>query len=966
MGTVAQDPFGTAALRRRVLEAWAASPARFREDANAEDDLVRGGYGDRVVVELAQNAADAAGRDGDPGRLLLTLSGDVLTASNTGAPLDAAGVESLSNLRASSKRDDHGVGRFGVGFSAVLAVSDSPAVASLTGAVHWDAGQARAVVAGIDALAAEAGRRGGQLPVLRLPWPATAAPAQGFTTSVRLPLRDPAAVELVRRLLAAVDDALLLALPALTEITVQIDGVRRVVADAGRWRVVRRSGRLNPALLADRPVEERDRPTWSLAWALPAAGQDVPPGLHAPTLTDEPLELPALLLGSFPLDPTRRHVAPGPLTDLLVGQAASAYVDLLRDQDDPLELLPGPMPVGRLDVALREAITAAVRETPLLVTTDGSRVAPGEAVTVVGADPNLRGLLAGALGPLVADHRALDRLGARRLTLPEGLEGMADLDRAPSWWRDLYAALDSAGVRDLEVLAVLPVPLADGRLVRGPRGALLPGADLDLADGATGLQDLGLRLVHPMAVHPLLLRAGAAEANARTLLEAPELRAAVEQAWDGPDPLALAGTVLPLVAAASLRPGELPWLARLPLPDEDGEPAQADELVLAGSVLAGLADPDLVGVVAPDAVRRWGAQTLAAVGVLAHLTVTEVEDVVLDPASIEDPLAGWAEAVLADLPHLDLPPTARSVLVLPDLDVIADDRWPQALRVLSADPRLRAAAITPVRLDLGDGRSRGVPSHAAWVLRTRAMLGGRPGSVWAVSGSGLTGPYDEVPAGVVDDVEPAVLAAAGVRTGLVTLLAEPGGADDLLARLADGSRTVTAALLADLWALLAALDPQDVTPPERLRLGPSRVVAAGGVVVVDRPEHLQVIRSDALVVPVDLAAALAEVLDLDRSSEVVRSPDLGGGLEQPVPASVAGLVPGLPDTWWEHEDLVVDRQHVSWWRGPDGRVHAATVDGLARGLAAAAGRWESRLLLAAVLADPDRADELGAETQLER
>jgi hypothetical protein len=278
---------------------------------------------------------------------------------------------------------------------------------------------------------------------------------------------------------------------------------------------------------------------------------------------------------------------------------------------------------------------------------------------------------------------------------------------------------------------------------------------------------------------------------------------------------------------------------------------------------------------------------------------------------------------------------------------------------------LRAAAVTLVRLDLGDGRSRGVPSHASWVLRTRARLGGRPGSSWAAAGSGLTGPYDELPAGVVDDVDPAVLAAAGVRTGLVALLAEPGGADDLLTRLADGSRPVTATLLADLWPLLAALDSRDVTPPERLRLGPTRVVDADGLVVVDRPEDLQAIRTDALVVPVDLAPALAEVLDLDRSSEVVGTPDLGGGLEQPVPASVAGLVQGLPETWWEHEDLVVDRQHVSWWRGPDGQVHAATVDGLARGLAAAAGRWESRLLLAAVLADPDRADELGAETQLE-
>jgi hypothetical protein len=69
------DPFGTAAVRERVLAGWAASPARFREDANAEEDLVRGGYRDRLLVELAQNAADAAARAGVPGRLRLELAG---------------------------------------------------------------------------------------------------------------------------------------------------------------------------------------------------------------------------------------------------------------------------------------------------------------------------------------------------------------------------------------------------------------------------------------------------------------------------------------------------------------------------------------------------------------------------------------------------------------------------------------------------------------------------------------------------------------------------------------------------------------------------------------------------------------------------------------------------------------------------------------------------------------------------
>ncbi|WP_369268410.1 hypothetical protein, partial [Streptomyces harbinensis] len=87
-----EDPFETERLRRAVLSAWSTSPARFREDANAEEDLARGGYRDRVVVELAQNAADAAARSGGPGRLRLALRDGVLVAANTGDPLDAAGV----------------------------------------------------------------------------------------------------------------------------------------------------------------------------------------------------------------------------------------------------------------------------------------------------------------------------------------------------------------------------------------------------------------------------------------------------------------------------------------------------------------------------------------------------------------------------------------------------------------------------------------------------------------------------------------------------------------------------------------------------------------------------------------------------------------------------------------------------------------------------------------------------------
>ena len=169
--------FETELARRRVLAAWADSAQRFREDANSEEDLVLGGYRDRLVVELAQNAADAAQRAGVPGRLLLRLTDDgphgTLIAANTGAPLDLAGVRALASLRASAKRGGDTVGRFGVGFSAVLAVTDAPAVRSTSGGVAFSADRTRELVRELVTAAPELGeevaRRDGHVPILRLP-----------------------------------------------------------------------------------------------------------------------------------------------------------------------------------------------------------------------------------------------------------------------------------------------------------------------------------------------------------------------------------------------------------------------------------------------------------------------------------------------------------------------------------------------------------------------------------------------------------------------------------------------------------------------------------------------------------------------------------------------------------------------------------------------------------------------------
>jgi hypothetical protein len=1002
------DPFGTAELRARVLDAWAASPARFREDANAEEDYALGGYRDRVIVELAQNAADAAARAGAPGRLRLTLRDGTLVAANTGAPLDAAGVAALSTLRASGKRGtpEPTVGRFGVGFAAAAAVSDEPRICSLTGTVAWSRSAALDLIRPIPALAAELAARSGHLPVLRLPFAADGAPPEGFASAVILPLRDEAAAGLVRRLLAETGPALLLGLPALASIEIDADGSERVLTAvrdgddvtvtsdgvAGTWHTATAAGQADPGLLADRPAEERARPSWSVCWAVPAGPDGVTPAarlpagvssvVHAPTPTDEPLGLPALLLASFPLSPDRRHVAPGPLTDFLVEQAAATYAALLRGLPPGaglLDLVPGLVGAGELDARLRGAILARLPETAFLpaVSPPGvpaepaepgpaaARLRPRDAVILEAATPGLAACLAPVLPGLVdgpARHPAYAALGIRRLRLADLADALAALDREPAWWRELYGALAGLEPGALAELGALPVPLADGRLVRGPRGLLLPGPGLEHAGQ---LAVLGLRVVHPAAAHPLLARLGATEATPRGVLSDPAVRAAVAASGDEADPEPVAEAVLSLAAAARLRPGELTWLADLALPGADGEWYPADELLLPGGPLAGVVAPDApFGTVSADLLERHGAAALEAAGVLSSFGLLAAENVSLDDPDLDlDGVQEWAADVRARLAGGSVPPVAAEVLAVRDLELVDPARWRQALGLLGRPP-LRAALVEPVRVLLADGRHADAESYTAWWLRQAPVLGGRrPAEVRAAGADPLlAGLYDEIAV----PVDPAVARALGVRTSVAGLLAEPGGADDLLDRLADPGRTVTRAQLRALWAELAAAG--DATPPDRIRaIRQNEVVVADAadVLVLDSPDLWPLAAGRPLILaPAGQAEQLAGLLDVPLASEEISGQVESSPARRPVPEIVRAVLPGAPAAYWAHDRLIVDGAAVPW-RCAGGDVHAAGLTGLARGLAWAAGRWADRHLLAALLEDPGAAPRLLAEADLD-
>ncbi|AZI57266.1 hypothetical protein EH165_02915 [Nakamurella antarctica] len=979
------DPFGTAELRAAVVATWQRSVARLREDANAEESLAFVGYAGRVVVELAANAADAAIAAGVPGRIRFSVVDGELRVANTGAPLTSEGVAALASLRASAKRDALGtVGHFGVGFTAVLAVSEAPSVHSVGGGVQFSAARTAQCLSelGSAELDAEIDRRGGHVPILRLPWPAenVALPA-GFTTEVRLPLLPDVDVA---GLLAGVGDHLLLTLRGLdiielpdrvlTKLEHNADEISILDGDVEtRWRLSTRTGRLSPELLGRQLVEQRGHDRWWVTWATPVGkrlGDDV---LYAPTPTDEPLALPARLMGSFPVDDTRRHLAAGDLADFLLAEAAEGYLQLMRsaEPEDRLDLLPaGGFGISQIDTGLRLAIASKARSTPLLVTVSGDAIRPEAAVMMPGAATQLLELVADAVPHLLpaprslSDTEAMRTLGVRTLTVAEMSSALGSLGREPQFWGTLYELLDFASPDDL---ADLPVPTADGRTVLGAKSVLLPppsglpaGGALDaFADLAAAVPSL--RVVHPDAIvsqgaRHLLRRLGAQSADATQILAQPPVLAEIGQLrseLEDYDPeedddryLTVAHSVLGVVLSGG-RP-EIGTLADLPLTSSDGQWWPISELLVPGSSFDELVDPD-AGVPYVDAswIQTYGRETVVAAGALAEFRIVADAAAVGPDHNLPDEDLWWDEQ---EIHHGPIYFTA-----IADLDLVANEKWPQALRLLGQ------------RRDLLDCL-RGPHSYSRWWISHHAILDGRAPREWRLANAhDLAGLFDVFPL----PLEPELATAVGVRASLQQLLMQEPQV--LLDRFIDPERTVASALIPEITAGIvhALAGNPDIDPPEWMRTLSGKVIAAEEALVLDLPWLAQVLAPDEVVAGGSDPQEVARWLDLDLASVALdadalrplaracvgESPatnainsdailrcwrELGGAVETDILTRV-GVI--------EFLTVVVegDSHALTWWVAGDEMWTDGSAAGWGKLLAHLLGKWELRSWATAVL-----------------
>ncbi|GAB3283012.1 sacsin N-terminal ATP-binding-like domain-containing protein [Parasphingorhabdus pacifica] len=980
------DPFGTAALRQAVLQAWEASPTRFREDANAEEDLRLGGYRDRLLVELAQNAADAAGSGGV---LSVRIVDGELRVANTGAELTADGVAGLASLRASAKRGSGSVGRFGVGFAAVLGISDEPRVVSRSGAVAFSASGTRAEVARLPTAADELSERAGSVPVLRLVWPVGEEPPAGFDTEVRLPLRPDVDADALLESFTEQAADLLLALPALAEVRIGDSSWRREDDDADRltvrgpggstrWLVHRGSGVFDESALAELGAEARHSTGWWVCWAVPLDPDGVPiplaeDVLHAPTPTEERLSLPARLLASVPLEADRRRVAVARASDEVLASAAACFPALIEkltaEHRPSLVPLPG-FPLSDVDDKLRLGVLERLRDTAWLPGAGDEPVAPREAKVVDHAAPELVELLREVVPGLASaelsearHRRALSALEVPRMGAAEVVAAVTGLDRPVAWWRDLYAALAPIEAVDpyaREEFTALPVPLVDGRTVTGMRDVLLIDEESDPAELLSTLDVSGLRIADPGVSHPLLEKLGAHRAGPDDLLDSPALaeavRGSVADARSGVDVRPLADAVLRLVDLSRSRD----WLGALALPESGGDFRRADELLLPDAVLLEVLATEEVGEDGPlgalDArfAERWSRHLLRSVGVLDGFVVVTEEEPTEPDHRCPDTRLWWAEREAADPEQW---PPARFTGVR-DLDLVADEAWPAAIRLLAQDPDGSRALREP-------------GGYPAWWLARFAMLAGAPPRAWRLpEADGIAGLYDPVPdVGLPDEL----LRLAGVRDEL--RVDTEDDAADVLGRLADRARTVRAGTALRAHGALAEsvaagiVDPGAVETPVSVRSVSGAVVDAERAAVLDEPWMLGVLDAPLVVSgggPEEFdAEALAELLDLPLASEEnsMRVQDEGKVqawrevgrvatscelLGVPIPDGQVTLYDGL------RVQGAGEPYRVHWWVDAFGAVHAErTPDGLGRALAWSADRWKERFALAALLADPE-------------
>ena len=371
-----------------TLRAYREQPNLVTEHANHEHDTAHGGYAHRQIFELVQNGADALTRS-DGASILVRLTGKYLYCADDGNPIDEDGVRALMFSHMSSKRDTSEIGRFGLGFKAVLGVTDSPEFYSRPGSFRFDRQYAAKRIAEV----APAER----YPVLRLPVPVDAGEASEgdadlremmtwATNIVRLPLKSDAREDLAEQI-GAFPPEFLLFVDHVRHLSLEdsdrsrdfalqsVNGDLRLDSGEGtsRWKCFKTTHELSAEAREDCSLDDSGNvPIW---WAVPLDRLNESDHYHYWSFfpTETASYLSGILNAPWKTNEDRQNLLPGPFNDELINAAAGMVAEHLPElatEQDParhLDALPRRQERGDNERGnhLRERLDEELRHRPV-------------------------------------------------------------------------------------------------------------------------------------------------------------------------------------------------------------------------------------------------------------------------------------------------------------------------------------------------------------------------------------------------------------------------------------------------------------------------------------------------------------------------------------------------------------------------------------------------------------------------
>ncbi|GAA3914181.1 hypothetical protein GCM10022244_25050 [Streptomyces gulbargensis] len=423
----------------RVLQTYEVDPGLIPEHANSERRITQGGYGDRQLFELVQNAADEIAAE-PGGTVHVVLTEKHLYCANEGTAVSSEGAETILRMSMSRKRGGQ-IGRFGVGVKSVLVVTDAPQFFSSSGSFGFDREWAYERIRSVPGVRERLGATF-EAPVLRMARPLDMDTERAqdpvldelltwATTVVRLPLLPRAADKLAQDMHGGRTSAgstreefplgFQLLSPHVAKVvledrrprpvvrrvltTEQVGDLHTVIEErtgkpvtTARWRVFSTTHTPGPAARAD-AGELHDRLTLDLAWAVPALERDPESGLYVSPRsrgrgrfwsffpTKYEMSLSGILNGAWKTNEDRQNLLDSsPFNEEMIKVSAALVVDSLPrlvPAEDPaayLPLLPGRVKeaISWADEFLTKEIWARAAVRPSLPDQDGVLRTPAE------------------------------------------------------------------------------------------------------------------------------------------------------------------------------------------------------------------------------------------------------------------------------------------------------------------------------------------------------------------------------------------------------------------------------------------------------------------------------------------------------------------------------------------------------------------------------------------------------------